>query len=207
MKTRFVLLLSVLVFLTAPAWATSTVWNFDSPTGTLGVSQAYSSNDLGITAYGFSSAGTSTDLYGKQDGGDENGLGISGLANNEIGGSAFIQLCLVLVEDGGLQNPQFDLAIGSVQNGEGYAIYGSNVMGSLGNLILTGNLDETFFSVPGAVNYKFLSIQATTGNVLVSSLSAAASPTPEPGSLVLFGSGLTLLGACISRRMKLAAQA
>jgi hypothetical protein len=201
MKTRFVLLAAVLVLFAAPAWADSTGWNFDSITGTQGQSQIYSSNGIDITAYGFSSAGTATDLYGKRNGGNENGLGISGLADYEIGGSSFIQLYLVPAEDA-LHNPQFDLAIGSVQPDEGYAIYGSNAIGSLGSLLLTGNLDETFFAVNGAGKYSFLSIRATTGNVLVSSLSAKSTATPEPTSLALFGAGLTLLGVRISRRMK-----
>ena len=41
------------------------------PTGVLGTSQVYTVGGLGITAYGFTNAGTPTALFGKNQAGDE----------------------------------------------------------------------------------------------------------------------------------------
>src|SRR5581483_5859237 len=111
--------------------------------GTLGTSQAYTVNGLTITAYGYywdganpTNPGTPTNLYGKQGGGDENGLGIANTSSDhEITNKTFVQLDLQKVLAAGATGAQ--MAVGSVQSGESYAVYGSNTQGVLGTLLTT----------------------------------------------------------------------
>ena len=66
---------------------------FDNPTGTLTPSQSYSSGGVTLTAYGFDSSGPSN-LYGKANGGDENGIGLANdpHGDHEIVKGSFVQL-------------------------------------------------------------------------------------------------------------------
>ena len=72
--------------------------NFNSHVGHLGSSQAYTQSGLSVTATGYSAPSTlghpnTTDLFGKNNGGDENGVGLYGYTDSEINkGTDFIQL-------------------------------------------------------------------------------------------------------------------
>jgi hypothetical protein len=102
--------------------------------------------------------------------GDEYGLGIAGTAQNEIDTSHFVQLDLSAVINSGATNPQ--MVVNSVQCGQSYSLYGSNTLGTLGTL-LKGNLtaNNQAFSIPSFPNYRYVSIVATSGNVLMASVS------------------------------------
>ena len=147
----------------------SASWNFNVPSGPLGTSQAYTANGITITAYGFTSGGSPVNLFGKNDAGDEAGLGINGLSDSEIDTSHFIQLDLTNVIASGAQNAQ--IVINSVQSGEGYKIYGSNTLGSLGTFLTSGSLDNTAFNIPGYPTFKYIGVIASSGNVLVGAVS------------------------------------
>ncbi len=148
--------------------ATAT-WNFNVPSGTLGNSQAYNASGMTITAYGFTSGGSPAALFGKNNGGDQNGLGFNGVSGNEIDTSHFIQIDLANVIAKGAQNAQ--LVINSVQSGGGYKIYGSNTLGSLGTLLTSGSLDNTAFAVPAFANYRYIGVIASSYNVLLGAVS------------------------------------
>ncbi|HKM54690.1 MAG TPA: hypothetical protein VJY33_14870, partial [Isosphaeraceae bacterium] len=157
-----------------PTIARGTTLNYDfsNPSGVLGTSQTYTptsspssnTNNPLITAYGFSTSGTPEALFGKTEGGDESGLGISRPGtDNEIQSNDFVQLDLTNLLSQVPPGTTLQLAIGSVQSGEGYDIYGSNSLltsgGSLGTLLVSGGtLDDTYFTVPG--NYSYLGISA-----------------------------------------------
>src|SRR5262249_32680309 len=126
----------------APATAS---FDFSTPPGVLGNSQTYSAAGATITAYGFSTAGDPTALFGKSTPGvtDETGLGISPGAgsDNEIQPTDFVELDLANLFAKFGQSTPIKLKVGSVQAGEGYDVYGSNSLltsgGSLGTLLRT----------------------------------------------------------------------
>ena len=171
--------------------------NFTGNNSTLGHSQTYGS----LTAYAFGSNGASLDLYGKKEGGSENGVGISGTSDNEITTSTFVQLDIAK-----LYGDPFSLTVGSTQKIEGFDVYASNTLGSLGTEIAA-------FPEPGADPFatpyfstadRYVSIEAdrTSGgnqNVLLDSLTTAA--TPEPNSLMLFGTGILAAAGVVRRRL------
>jgi hypothetical protein len=190
-------ILGAILIVASTSWAgTSKItWNFDSPTGTLGTSQTYTSGGITLTAYGFSSPSNPTDLYGKNLGTDEQGLGISGLPQDEIGGTSFVQVDLAPI----MSYNNGALTIDSVQTGESYDIWISNTLGQPGTLIIAnGTMNNTAFTV-SLTQGTYLGISAgKSGNVLLNSLTV----TPEPASLALFGTGLLLAGLFFSRRYR-----
>ncbi|MGH9433091.1 MAG: PEP-CTERM sorting domain-containing protein [Terriglobia bacterium] len=188
------------MLLATTGWAgpSQITWNFNTPSGKLSTSQTYTVDGITLTAYGFSSVNRATDLFGKNDSGDEEGLGLNGFSNDEIGGSGFVQLDLSQLL---LQYNTGYLTIGSVQQGENYDIWISNTLGQLGTEIITnGTLDEVQFPVNLVEGSPYLGVSAgSSGNVLLSSVSVNQSQTPEPASLALFGTGL-ILAAFLFRR-------
>ena len=137
------------------------------------------------------------DLYGKTSGGDENGLGLTGSGDFEIGTNQMVQLDLTNLINAGATS--VTLQIGSVQSGEGYDIWEGSTLGSSGSLVITnGQLDETPFTVNLNSKDPYLGVSAYADDVLLSSL--AASPTPEPGTLALLGTGLLAFGFGLRRR-------
>src|SRR5947209_1108553 len=117
--------------------------NFNSSTGNLGNSHTYTASGLSVTATGYSASGTQAALYGKNGSGDEKGLGVASdpSGDHEIyyPGTDFIQLDV---------HNLFGLAtgasffMGSTTSGETWKVYGSNIAGQLGTLLLTGS-DES----------------------------------------------------------------
>lgn len=193
---RFILKIKLLTLATAgfffclPALADS----FSAPTGSMGTSHTFLVNGTSITATGYSSAGVSRNLYFKNGGGDETGLGLAGMTANEIGGTGFIQFGLgsfLAAASGATQ-----LTLGSVEAGESYSVYGSNVAGSKGALLGGSGAANTTFTLP-ATSYQYISVGAPSGNVLVQGITTTDSVSvPEPGAIFLLFTGLiAMLGA------------
>lgn len=174
------------------AFGTSISITFNSITGDLGVtSQSYSNGGTTVTAYGYVS-GSPHNLFGKNDGGDEVGLGLTGQPNNEITPTDFIQLNIQQLLAHGFNTAT--LLVGSTQDpDEPWDLYGSNSLGTLGSIVITGNTTD----YPSGVDisallgpYKYIGLTANPGgiggqNVLLGAITAnGASRVPDSGSSV-----------------------
>jgi hypothetical protein len=194
------------------ASAGSITFDFSSPGGPLGTSQTYTAGTVTITAYGFRTNGDPSQLFGKTGGTNENGLGLvhdeSCSTCDEIDNGHFVQLDLQ-----NLFNQGYTLTlvlVQSVQSGEGFKIFGSNTLGTLGTTSLasgsggvgscSGNA-ACSVTVTDPGTYRFIGITATSADVLLSTLTATTpnGPVPEPGTLLLMMSGLSGLW-CFRRR-------
>src|SRR5487761_850771 len=169
---------------------------------------------------------SATNLFAKTGGLSETGLGLAGEGNGEHeigwdGPNADYVVGLNVSSLFNLGATSMTLSFGSVQPGEAYAIlgYGSdpflnssftltNTQAWVGN---DGSTSAQDFSstVSLTANDQFLVLISPCGaslnpppcgsNVTLDSL--AASPTPEPGTLALFGTGLLMLGFGLRRRL------
>src|SRR5581483_4343191 len=166
-------LLTAVVFVTLPASADSLSYSFNSPSGALGVSQQYIVNGITLTAYGFDNSGHAINLYGKNDGGDEVGLGIDRAPNHEIQTYNFVQLDVTALHSLNIQSALMSF-------------------GSLGALLLSGNEEGGSTNIMSEVmSYDYIGVRASSADVLLSSLSVSYSQgVPEPASLMLLGTAL-----------------
>lgn len=189
------------------------VWSFNGPQGGLGTSAAFASVPSGLitTAMGFTNAGSAVNLFQKNAGGTEVGLGLTNDASglNEITDGSFVQLSLNALSASQRVTVSLGTNSSSIDQAGAPEVWGlalSNTSGALGTVTQTGtgngvtNIDATGFS--------FLDVTDTTagpGNgILVSELDAPIGITPvlapEPASAAVFCAGL--LGLIAFRRRR-----
>jgi hypothetical protein len=199
------------LFVASPASAVTT-WDFSTPTGDQGQSHNYIGDDgtsvINAQAFGPALGGAAAHLFGKNNLGDENGLGLTNdpSGDNEITVGSFIQLDLSKL---GLLSSNISFSANSTTNGEGWAVFGSNTAGTVGSgtipatamLLITCNSGttncETVFNFPTGGSFNFLDVTAFnapgfTGasNILLHTIDALV-----PGPIV--GAGLPgLVAAC-----------
>lgn len=162
-----------------PSCCSGNIFNFsiDTTATQLGTSQVITNTTLGksITAYGYTTANVASNLASKNEGVGEAGMGmwtdISG--DHEIDNAHYIQLDVSAIQPYcGNQCGDPTITIGSAQSGEGFAIYGSNTLGSMGTLLysLTSTGAAVVFTVPlfnpaslatPPPVYKYISVTAT----------------------------------------------
>jgi len=196
----------------------TTVIDFTSPAGnTVGTTHTYTdtSGTLSVIAKGYASNGGSlTNLYGKDLGGDEVGLGLNAdpSGQHEIYRGAFVQLDVTDLI-GAVTSAIFHF--GSDTLNEQWEVYGSNTDGTLGTALLYGINDEgnhDLLSLAGWGTFKYYDFRSLgtgthgfdgsiAGNVLLGNL--VLTPTvPEPGTWALMLIGFGAVGWQLRRRGK-----
>jgi hypothetical protein len=159
---------------TCSAGTISSTINFNTSTGSLGNSKTYSVSGATVTAYGYSNSGSPAAIYAQNNyGTSTDGIGIDSVYNNQIDSVHFIQLDLSQAIAAGATGGQILISgLTQCQYGESYDIYGSNTPGMLGTqLVAAGTKDTTFFAIPSFGTYKYISVRAHSGNVLIGQLS------------------------------------
>jgi hypothetical protein len=149
--------------------------------GNLGPTSTFSEGGFSLTASGFLTSGGPTDLFAKNLGGDETGLGtaIDPTGNNEITTSDFVQLTLPTTPPSNFQM----VLVGSVQSGESALVYFTTTAGTLTGATLIGTLtSDGSVTVPAGDQTGFIDITAGNKNVLLNS--ATVTTVPDGGSAV-----------------------
>ena len=179
------------------------------PIGDQGQSHNYLGDDLttllNAQAFGPALNGNAAHLYGKNDGSDENGLGLTNdpSGDHEITVGSFVQFNLDALN---LISLNISFQAGSTTDKEGWKVYGTNTAGSLTGATLLGRCDsknnsgpgndcEQIFNFANGGNFNYLDVTADSGddNILVSHIDAQIAPVPAP----IVGAGLPgLIAAC-----------
>ena len=186
---NFVLAAAAVLGFSFPAWADSYYFNFNNGTGNGPTSQTIF-NHGSITATGYI-GNELANLYFKNGGADETGVGLAKLTDHEVAGNGYIQLDLGNV----MATYPFgavSLTAGSLQGSETYSVYGSNIAGVQGTLLGTGNWSSVVFNLGNPLGYRYISLGAPRGNVLLDSVVVS---TPEPAAGLLMITGLMAIAA------------
>jgi PEP-CTERM motif len=207
--SRFAALTSCTVILAGLSFgpAQAAPISFATLSGTLGTSQAYGP----ITAYGFTAPTsgaqtgklTAARLFGKNGGAGETGLGLASTNDNEINGPTGSEA--IVLDVSALSGQDLRIGFGSVQSGEGWRVgFSSSAALPVNETAFSGYVSGiTDFPATfdlGVRSTRYLIIEATSGDILLTSLSATS--VPEPASMALLSAGLLSLGMFSKRRFK-----
>ena len=192
--------------------ATAVLFNLGSPTGNLGTTETYTNaaTGLSIIATGYNAKGKKTDLYGKNGGGDEVGLGLTTdtTGDHEIQfHEGFVQLDLSDLF-GKVKSGSTFFATGSATEGEEWGVYGSNKAGTYNssNLLSHGTVEtsQLFKDLGTYTYYDFVELNQTRGqgnNFLIAKITTTTG-VPEPATWAMMLIGFAGVGAAVrmSRR-------
>ena len=205
--------------------ASTILFNLGSKTGQLPTTETYMASGLDIIASGFAtstSRGKTTytlqDLWGKNDAGDEIGLGLKNdtTGDHEIQyGKGFVQIDVsdLLLKVNKVESVTFETD--STTNGEEWGVYGTNTASTLvGATEVAHGTTETAQLLPDLGVYKYydyveLSGSPSTNNFLIHEFTVQTIGTPEPATWAMMLMGFGGLGAALrmSRRRQAAAAA
>ena len=147
--------------------------------GILDTNNNYTLNGITITAYGFIKSSTHdipTELYGINKNTEKLGLGIYRDVDNEINKTTYIQLDLSGVVNKIAEGSVPNIVIQDIQKHEGFTLYGSNTLGSLGDKIYLSSDNPTTQNIPltSYKSYRYISITASGeldgANVILNSI-------------------------------------
>jgi hypothetical protein len=179
-------LAGAVVALATQANATTITYNFQENGSNLdlGPTSTFTEGGFSLTASGFLTSGGATDLYAKNLGGDEIGLGttIDPSHQNEIVTTDFIQLTLPTTPP----STATLALLASVQNGEQALVYFTTTAGSLAGATLIGTITNADGSVtiPAGDQTGFIDITAGKANVLLAGFQVTTPTVPDGGSAV-----------------------
>jgi hypothetical protein len=201
----------ILLGIVAAACATSAqaVVNVDfgSDPGNLGDDHDYVTSVGTITASGYTDDFVDGELYGKNLGGDEQGLGLvdDPSGQNEIyggflssGNGAFVQLD---VSDILASTSMAQFFMNSTTSGESWFVIGSNTDACgwvCGDLVATGSDEGALHTLLGWGNYQFYDFYSSNGNVLLGGLTLTES-VPEPATWAMMLLGFGAMGVAFRR--------
>ncbi len=204
-------------FLCIPIVHATTI-TFSTPSGLLGTSQTYGTG-ITIVATGYNASGTQIDLYGKHNGGDESGVGLTNdpSGDDEITPGSFVQLNLSNLISNGVS--AVTITMDSTTNGETWKICDDTTAGSLSNCTnaITGSSENYSVLVTSIATYLDITAvgkdnSGATANVLLNSLTYDTSSrgtegtVPEPFTFALTVSGLATLFLLRRWRLRKAAE-
>ena len=195
-----VVVCAVALGMAASATAVAQTFDFGNvPGGPVGASSwAVTIPPFTLTAYGWNADNSPNELFWKNAGPDEHGIGFVNTLDNELtlapGGTAIANYIQVDVSQVYLVSPTGQIRVQSVTDGEEYDLYGSNTLGDIGTKILSAStIDNTFFDIPNWGTYKFISVAVTpqgaarpNDNVLMDAILVV--PEPAALSLLVLGS-------------------
>jgi hypothetical protein len=197
---------AVAALVSTSAGASPVIWNLDAPLGDLGPSHVYSDSVPGDPAIAATAFGPkSPHLTAKNDGPDEDGLGLTNGSFGEITPGSWIQFDISQLA-GRVASADLSFAANSTAGGDVWHVYGSNTQGTLGTSILAGTTDATFDLMKVVGAYAFINVTADagpTGNgtVLAREFDAnIARAVPEPASAALVITGMAGLWWFANRR-------
>lgn len=166
---------------------------FDQNLGNIGPSLSIAKSGLSSLIDGFTGLGLATNLFEKNDGPTEFGIGLANVSDHEISHGEFVQVDISKLMSS--KTITISFSFNSIQAGENYNVYGSNVEGQLGELLAANQTDPNF-EIPDLGEFSFISIgQGSAGDVTLEDIeiTRTPAPTPEGSTLLLFGTGLAFV--------------
>ena len=157
----------------------------------LGPTSTFTSGGFSLTASGFLTAGGTTNLFAKDLGGTETGLGTVSdpSGQHEIVTTNFVQLTLPTAPPSNFSM----VLLTSVQTGESAQVFFTTTPGTLAGATLIGTVSNAngSISIPAGDQTGFIDITAGAANVLLAGAQITTS-VPDGGSTVaLLGVALT----------------